>query len=134
MLSIRSSAAIARALDSPIDEDLKKLLVRRCDQLSEYNGYDLGELVHILIVERGDRLTELEAELGFAITNEAPSWEYIQAGEGWFEIVFIISDDGYGAIVFVKDEQGESPELLTLCRASVGNDHTRQHGQQPPTA
>ena len=51
MISIKSTADIARALSLPIDAELKRLLALRRDQLLAHYGYDLGELAHFVVVE-----------------------------------------------------------------------------------
>ncbi|OAO01441.1 hypothetical protein A8B75_15005 [Sphingomonadales bacterium EhC05] len=33
-----------------------------------------------------------------------PSWEWVEKHNGWFEAVFIISDDGFGVNLFVQNE------------------------------
>lgn len=128
MLSIRNTAAMAHALDMPIDTDLKCLLRRRVDQLSEHDGYDLSQLAHFVVVQAGDCLCCVEAELGFsplanfvddARYNEpgfTPSFEWIEDHSGWFELVFVLSDDGFGVVLLVEESEGVDPELLALCR------------------
>lgn len=129
MKTIRSSAEMARALASPLDVDLKRLLAVRCDQLSEYEGYDLGELASFVIAEPGDPPSAIRAALGFspfvnAVDGKAygepgfePSWETIDEADGWFELVFVFTDDGFGHVLAVPDQEGVDPELLQLCRA-----------------
>jgi hypothetical protein len=128
MLSIRSAADLAEALDLPLDANLHCLLRRRADQLREYDGYELGDLAHLLVVEAGDDLAIIEDELGFSpLTNAAdgthygeaeftPSWEAIEQHGSWYELVFVLSDDGFGAVVLVPEADDVDPELLALCR------------------
>lgn len=128
MLSIRSTAAMARALELPLDITLRVLLIRRMSQLTEYDDYDLSELAHFLVVQQGDTAIEVEAELGFPVLTNfvdgrrfgdpdfEPSWEWLEDHGGWFEIVFVLTDDGFGWVLFVEDRAGVDPELLGLCR------------------
>ena len=125
MLLLSSSAAMARALDSPLDETLRALLLMRQAQLTEH---DLAETACFLIVERGATLSDIERELGFSpLVNPldggrygdpdfTPFWEWIEDHDGWFELVFIFSDDGFAHVVLIKDEEGVDPSLLSLCR------------------
>jgi len=127
MLIIRNSAAMAKALDGPSDTMLKRLLAQRSAQLSEF-GTDLGELACFIVVQPGDTLSDIETAMGFPITADfvdgipygeegfMPSWEWIADHGGWFEAVWILSDDGYGHVLFVQDQEGVDPQLLSLCR------------------
>jgi hypothetical protein len=129
MLSIRSTAAMTRALDLPLDPILRAVLLTRMSQLTEYDHDDLGDLACFLIVQVGDTATQAEAELGFPILTSfvdgqrfgdpefTPSWEWIEDHGGWFELVFVLTDDGFGWVLFIEDRAGVDPELLALCHA-----------------
>ncbi|CAN5530098.1 hypothetical protein BH10PLA2_BH10PLA2_03470 [soil metagenome] len=135
MLIIHNSAAMAHSLDGPADTMLKHLLTERSAQLAEY-GTDLGELACFIVVQPGDLLPDIEAAMGFPITANfidgvpygeegfMPSWEWIQDHGGWFEVIFILEDGGFGHVLFVQDTEGVDPQLLSLCRehASIPND------------
>ncbi|MFC3714318.1 hypothetical protein ACFOMD_17245 [Sphingoaurantiacus capsulatus] len=115
-------------MDLPLATELKCLLRRRGSQIGEHEGYDLGELAHFLIVQAGDDLAYAEATLGFSPlanlvdgaryreSDFTPSWECIEEYGGWFELTFVLSDDGYGAVLFVEEAEDVDPELLSLCR------------------
>lgn len=114
MLTITNSAEMATALSTITDTTLKRILTDRVEQLSEYDGYDLGELAHFLIVQRADTLDAIEGALGFSpLTNLV---ELITDHGGWFEAVFILSDDGFGWVLLVPDDPAAPPDLLVLCR------------------
>jgi len=127
MLIIRNAAAIAQAVANPPDPQLGHLLQDRATQLAEY-GTDIGELACFIVVEPGDALPDVEAALGLPITASLidgvaygedgfmPSWEWIADHGGWFEAVWVLSDDGYGHVLFVQDQEGVDPQLLSLCR------------------
>lgn len=129
MLSIRSTAAMTRALDLPLDITLRALLLRRMSQLTGYDSHDLGDLANFLVVQEGDTATQAEAEVGFPILTNfvdgqrfgdpefTPSWEWIEDHGGWFELVYVLTDDGFGWVLFVEDRAGVDPELLALCHA-----------------
>ena len=120
MRKIDSSAAMARALDSPIDQDLKRLLALRHDQLlADTDGaYDLGALVHIIVVEPNDTVAEIETAAGYPVVTD-PAFEWVQQHSGWFEAVTILSDDGFGIALFVPDRNDTDPALLALLREQV---------------
>lgn len=128
MLSIRTSAEAARALDSPLDPRLKRLLSLRLNQLTESGSLDLSEVAHLLVVEPNDFLSDLELEAGFPLIDNLvdgtlygqrdyqPSFEWALDHGGLFEAIYILSDDGFGTALFVPDHEGVEPTLLRLLR------------------
>lgn len=116
MLTITNSAEMARVLSTMTDTTLKRILTDRVEQLAEYDGYDLGELAHFLIVQPGDTLDTIEAALGYSpITSLC---EVVIDHGGWLEAVFIVSDDGFGWVLLVPDDPAAPPDLRELCRGS----------------
>ncbi|MFN3456423.1 MAG: hypothetical protein ACK4Z8_02460 [Novosphingobium sp.] len=113
MLTITNSAEMARVLSTMTDTTLKRILTDRVEQLAEYDGYDLSELAHFLIVQPGDTLDTIEAALGFSpITSHC---EAVTNRGGWFEAVFVLSDDGFGWVLLVPDDPAAPINLLELC-------------------
>lgn len=116
MLNITNSAEMAAVLSTVTDATLKRILTDRVEQLSEYEGYDLGELAHFLIVQPGDAMDALEAALGFSpLTSIA---EVITDHGGWFDAVFILSDDGFGWVLLVPDDLDIPHELVERFRGT----------------
>lgn len=129
MISIRSWAEMTRALASPIDADLIRLLALRREQLLEQEGYDLGELAHFIVAEPGDALAAIEVAAGIPLATNmidgskqgepgfTASFEYVERHSGaWFEAVTIVSDDGFGLVLLVPDRPDIDPALLGLVR------------------
>ncbi|WP_225011263.1 hypothetical protein [Novosphingobium percolationis] len=116
MLTITNSAEMARVLSTLTDTTLKRILTDRVEQLAEYDGYDLGELAHWLIVQPGDTLDTIETALGFSpVTSLA---EVLSDHGGWFEAVLILSDDGFGWCMLVPDDPAVPLDLLELFRGA----------------
>lgn len=127
MLSIRNSVDMDRALVSLLDPALRRLLTLRRDQLTE-DGLDLDEIVHIIVVRPGDALAEVEAEAGVAIATNLvdgsrlgdpefePLFEYVTRKDGWLKAVMILSDDGFGLVLFVPDTIDVDPAISLLLR------------------
>ena len=128
MISIRSTADMARALALPIDAELKRLLALRRDQLLAHNGYDLGELAHFVVVEPLDTLASIEGVVGVPLSANlvdgsklgdlgfTANFEYVARHGTWFEAVMILSDDGFGIALFVPDRPDIDQILLGLVR------------------
>jgi hypothetical protein len=122
---------MAQFLSASTDTALVSILARRSEQLS-LDVEELAQFAHFLVIQPGDSLGGITAELGFSpLSNFAdgkrfgdpdfmPSWEWIEDHGGWFELTYVLSDDGFGWILLVQDSEGVESELLALCR---------QHGE-----
>jgi hypothetical protein len=118
MIVIRTAEDWACALAAPPDPDLKHLLQTHHERLAAYDGYDLQELVLIIIVEPGDTLEALEDAFGerpVADSTFLIEPELIAQHHGWIEVVFILSDDGFGLVLFVSTAEGSDPNLVAAC-------------------
>lgn len=143
MLIIDSNAAMAAALDGPLEPELRRLLTIRRDQLDGYD-LDLADMARIVVVAAGDSLTDVEAALQLPIatnlvdgstigtSNFTPSWEYAERHpSGWTEIVYILSDDGFGLVLMVPDVDGIDPTLSRVCALA---ESALDQGQHAPAA
>ncbi|MEO9462237.1 MAG: hypothetical protein ABJ242_05830 [Marinomonas sp.] len=108
MQLIDTWAELETALASNIHPAAKAVIKATQGRLADFGDQPLSELCTILILEVGDRL-ELDP---------ADS-EYIAYADGWFELVFVISDDGFGQVVLVEDRPDGNPVLLDHCRANI---------------
>lgn len=97
-------AALAADLPAPV----KQILTATHDRLEEFRDQPLNTLCTILILEEGDRL---DASLDPALA------EYIAETDGWFELVFVIGDDGQGLVLLTEDQPDTDPNILSLCQA-----------------
>lgn len=113
MLTITNSVEMANVLSTMTDATLKRILTNRVEQLAQYDGYDLGELAHFLIIQPGDTLDTIEGALGFSPANRLS--EVITNHGGWFEAVFVLSDDGFGWVLLVPDDPAAPPDIRELC-------------------
>lgn len=67
----------------------------------------------LFIMQAGD-----SAELLHKLPGQPfDTWEYIECHDGWFEAVFILSDDGFGHVVLVPDQPDTDPNIISLCQA-----------------
>lgn len=114
MLLIQTAADMAATLRAPPDITVSQILLDHVSRLSEYEGYSLEELAHFLIVQPGDRLGDIDRALGFELARATP--EYVDRHDGWYELVVLISDGGFGWVVVIQDDPGVDGALLSLCR------------------
>lgn len=109
----RDAASINDAQAKALGSELGELLGRRIHELAEYEDHDLSELVHILVIEPSDAPTQVEAELGFSLSVRPP--DVVESHAGWYEMTIVVSDDGFGWVVYVPKHPDTDPELLALC-------------------
>ncbi|OAN99981.1 hypothetical protein A8B75_19155 [Sphingomonadales bacterium EhC05] len=129
MISLRTTAAIKCTIELLADNQLRALMSERVDQLTNaWEGIDLSDLTHFLIMQPGDTAADAENELGWSLLQNmvdgvrygnpdfTPSWEWVEKHNGWYEAVYIISDDGFGINLFVQDHPETDAQLLAMCR------------------
>lgn len=123
MQIIRDPTAAATINDPEVRTSIEKTI----SHLNGENSCDPEVLGYFLIVEPGDTLQAISAQLGFSIlcnrwtgvsfghAGFTPSWEVMDAHAHWYELVFVISDDGFGVVVFIAKTEGIDPDLLAMC-------------------
>ena len=124
MQILRDSKSIEEGARSWLDPELRELLAAHVKSLNEYEGFELSELVSFIVFEVCDTVADLDAALGFPIMANrfdgvrfgepgfSPSWEAIEEHINWFEMVYVLSDDGFGVVVLVSKHA--DPELLKM--------------------
>lgn len=126
MRILHDEAAIAALPDA----GLRQLIEQRISQINECCPWDADELGPFIVVEPGDTADMLETEMGFSVLRNLyddtpfghpgfnPAFEYAAVhAEGYFELVYVVSDGGFAYTVFIPDQTGVDPELLSFCRA-----------------
>lgn len=126
MRILRDEAAIA-ALP---DDTLRRLIEKRVAEINECCPWDSDELGYFISVEVGDTAEDLAAEIGFSVLRGllddvpfghedfSPAFEWAEIHpEGFYELVYIINDGGYGYDIFIANQPGVDPGLLALCQA-----------------
>lgn len=126
MQVLRHAPEVSAFIQTQPKSEISALIRRRLAELLA-DGDTMEELVFFVIPEADDSLAELEGVLCQpASTPEGhPLWEAIEAHDSCYEMVFVLSSSGYGALVLVP-QLGTHPALLELCRS-----HTEP--SPPPT-
>ena len=75
---------------------------------------DTEPIAWLFVVQPGDTLALLGSLRG-GRPFEDP--EFIALEDGWYEAVFVLSDDGFGHVVLVPDQPNIDPDILKLCRS-----------------
>ena len=123
MIVLRDPAAVTNIADSVI----RSLVAHRFAQVWEGETYDPELHGYMIVVEPGDSMDALEKESGCYILHSlfgdarfghpdfSASFEFLDEHASCFEMVFIISDDGYGIDIFIPKVAGIDAELLAMC-------------------
>lgn len=106
-LSIKFSCAKA------LGAELGDLIGRRIEELAEYEVDDMSSLIKILVLETGDALTTVNAELGFSILDR--HCDVAESHRDWFELTLVLSDDGFGVVIYVPKHADLDPLLTAYC-------------------
>lgn len=126
MQMLRDPKSILEAARAWFEPELRELLSAHVKRLKEYEGYDISELVNFIVFEEFDVVADLDFALGFpTMINRFdgirydepgfnPSWEVIEEHVNWFELIYVIGDDGFGVVVFVA--KSSDPTLLQMLR------------------
>lgn len=140
MYVLRDAAAVRAFLSAGVDADLKGLIDGRIDELAEYTD-EMGELATFIVVQAGDAVEQIDAALGFGILSNrfdaipfgtpgfTQSWDSLAEYAGWFELTYVLSDDGFGVTVYVPKAEVVVPELLEMCSRYAAAD---AHGEVKP--
>lgn len=126
MLVLRDINTIA-AITDPV---LRQLIERRIQEINECCPRDADELGPLIVVQPGDTADNLKAIMGFSILEGifddthfgddefSPSFEFAEAhGDHLYELVYIVSDSGYGYDIFIVNRPGIDPSILAFCQA-----------------
>ena len=89
------SESIRRVSTEEPDKQLRELIARKILDLADYSDYELENLLNIIIIEPSDAM----ADLGFLLSDHLP--ELVEYQTAWVELTYIISDDGFGWVVYI---------------------------------
>src|SRR5688572_21800365 len=110
------------------DPDVRRLVERRFVEVCAGEPYDPEVHGEMIVAQPGDTIASLEEqgelalagspvdELFFPDPDFVSFCEVIEEHPGCYEMVFILSDDGFGVLIFVPDHPEIDRELLSLCR------------------
>jgi hypothetical protein len=89
---------------------------------------NMEELVVFVILEPGDGIEQLQSQMDLQVMTDlgVPLWEVIEEHATCYELVFVLSSSGYGALVFAP-MKGCVPDLFALC-----HEHAHRSPTDPP--
>lgn len=127
MRILRSAESINAEIESCSDPRVASLLSTHVDFVLQHEDYAVEDLFHAFIVEPGDTLHTIdEAMDGQFLTNYYSGKQYGQPGfkpccetleeyPSFFEMFFVLSDEGLGLAVIVPKLSTTNQKLLSLC-------------------
>lgn len=113
MYSYRDTASLLDVVESETDFQLAVLIEKRLQDLFAVEDEDLADMIHIMVIESSDELKDIDAELGFSLLDRP--WDVVESHPGWYEITVIVSDDGFGWVIYVPKHATTDAVLLEKC-------------------
>lgn len=122
MFIIRTYAALSDVSAVLEGNEVHALLEAHVERLADYADFDLTDLAMFAIVMPGDTLDSIEEDLGRSLIDSAGTFiqppEIIQKHSGWVEMAFILSDDGFGLVLFVPIDSNTDARLMAATEAA----------------
>ncbi|QIG53787.1 hypothetical protein G6N82_06120 [Altererythrobacter sp. BO-6] len=139
MIIIRTAEELARALASPHECTLRERLEAQRDYLADYlHDYTFEELALLVIVEPRDHLEDLNPASGVRLVRDGTFAFEVEIANrycDWLELLFVISDDGFGVVLFVPITGDIDPAILAACQDQAPHLEivpSRQVGEHKP--
>lgn len=104
------------------DIAIRHLILDRIQGIADDIPYDSTVHGHFVIVEAGETLEAITANLGFdLLTRQVEIAE--DCGTCW-DLLFIMDDSGFGIELFIPKADGMPVELLELCQRYAARDQS----------
>ncbi|WP_230279779.1 hypothetical protein [Croceicoccus sp. Ery15] len=119
---IRTAEAMARVLDTQLEPELTKILSEHQERLAAYYDFPFEDLAEFLIVEGGETLADTEAAYGRRLVESDTFIMPVELAfrhSRWIEVVFILSDDGFGLVLLAETGEGTDALLLSACQQAL---------------
>lgn len=109
------------------DPVIRALVSQRFSQILSGEPYDYDQHGYMVIVEPGDSIESLESETCCSILHNAfdgthfgdpdftPCFEALEEHTNCYEMVFILSDSGFGIAILIPKHLGINSDLLAIC-------------------
>jgi hypothetical protein len=99
MHCFRDAPSLHQFLHTCPHPELLQLIEAHLKALADFDDVPLGELAHFFILDREDSTHALASALGRNL-EDIPI-ETCLSHSQWFELIIIVSDDGFGHVVFI---------------------------------
>jgi hypothetical protein len=112
MHCFRDASLLHQFLHTCPSPELVQLIGAHLKVLADFDDVPLGELAHFFILDRQDSTDALTLTLGGKLTD-IPI-ETCLSHSKWFELTIIVSDDGFGYVVYIPKNIVDQ-SLLEFC-------------------
>lgn len=112
MHCLRDASSIHHFLHACPSHEVVRLVEAHLAALSVFDDVPLNELVHFFILEPEDSAPSLEGALDRNIADTLI--ETCLSHAEWFELIIIVSDDGFGHVVYIPKNIADQ-SLLEFC-------------------
>lgn len=120
MHCFRDAPSLHQFLSACPYPDLFQLIGAHLEALAAFDDVALGDLVHFFILDPGDTASALALIMGRNLADVPIEACLVHAQ--WFELVMIVSDDGFGHVVFIPktiDDQWLVDFCVSLARRTT---------------
>lgn len=119
---LRHAHEVSAFIQTYPDRTVTTLIQQRLNDLlqdddSPMEQLTMEELVFFVVPDPGERIQQLVEALGTDLqtVDGSPLWEFIEEHPTCYEFVIVMSDDGFGAEVFIPKTEMDA-DLLALCQ------------------
>ena len=103
------------------DETIRRYVERRIGEIQPYADQWTNDFGQFFIVEPGDSMGSLEEAAAWPLfqshfTDNSPTFEWVEAHDGLYEIAYILSDSGQFIVIVVPANDRIDEALLTFCQ------------------
>jgi len=127
MQILRTAHAVQQLFASDVGSEIGNLVLNRMEELT-VDQTSMEELVMFVILGPSDGIEQLQDQLEMYVMTDlgSPLWEVIEEHATCYELVFVLSSSGYGALVFAPKAEA-APDILALCQ-----EHAHRSPPYPP--
>ncbi len=119
---LRHAHEVSAFIQTHPDSAISALVQQRFNDLLQDDDSPMAqltmeELVFFVVLEPGETIPQLVEALGTDLqtVDGSPLWEFIEEHPACYEFVLVLSQDGFGAEVFIP-KAGIDADLLALCQ------------------
>ena len=114
---LRHAHEVSAFIQTYTDQAVATLIQQCLSDLLHGDDLTMEELVFFVVPEPGETIQQLVEALGTDLqtVDGSPLWEFIEEHPSCYEFVLVLSQDGFGAEVFIS-KTGIDADLLALCQ------------------
>ena len=114
---LRHAHEVSAFIQTYTDQAVATLIQQCLSDLLHGDDLTMEELVFFVVPDPGETIQQLVEALGTGLqtVDGSPLWEFIEEHPSCYEFVLVLSQDGFGAEVFIS-KTGIDADLLALCQ------------------